>query len=281
MQQQEVYIMRHVLMEPMFFSETLKQGVTITVLLPQKMSSVRGDIPPHQTMYLLCGGSEDHSFMLRNSMIERWIRGYNVAVVMPFVAGRYKLANLGDDEQWWDFYSQELPEVCRNMFKLSDKREDTFAVGGSGGGFAALKLGLLLRDKIGYVGAVHPALFGVRFGEYLNERAKLDREKAKLLREQEHKQQAVEPKNDPKFINNDVFEMLKEAADKNPKPALHLSCGREDNLYGLDVEFRDLAVSLGYDPVWFECTGGHDEGFFNPALRNILDWLPLQKLATW
>ncbi|GMA60977.1 hypothetical protein GCM10025859_14170 [Alicyclobacillus fastidiosus] len=44
--------------------------------------------------------------------------------------------------RYWTFLSEELPEVARSFFHLSDAREDNFVAGLSMGGYGALKWAL-------------------------------------------------------------------------------------------------------------------------------------------
>ena len=92
-----------------YYSETLQLDVSMTVILPQKRN-----IPPHQTLYLLHGLSCDHTWYTRNYPVERWVAGYNLAVIMPFV-DRYIYTNMHYGQRWFDFYSEELPNICRNV----------------------------------------------------------------------------------------------------------------------------------------------------------------------
>jgi len=225
-----------------------------------------------QTLYLLAGGSEDHGFMLRHCKIEEYIKPYNVAVIMPFVAGKYKLLDLPHGELWWTFHSKEMPAVCANMFKLSRRREDTFVMGGSGGATAALKLALKRPELFGAVAAVAPAFIYQKFHDFMKPNDTTP-ENMRALHEATSYFYGQ-----PFPPEHDSFEILKAAAKMDIKPAMHLSCGNEDKLLKFSIEFYELAKSLGFDPVWESGPGGHDDDYFNVVLKKVIDWLPLQKI---
>ena len=245
-----------------FYSNALGTVTAITVILPEQ----RGVTKPHQALYLLAGGYADHTYMLREFPIERYVRDYDLAVVMPYMAGRCHYKNIPYGEQWRDFYSEELPGICRRMFHISGSREDTFAVGASGGGLLAARLGLQNPDTFSAVGSVYPALSSQRF---------LDRMADKSS---ERYKQLAYYYGDPMDPEYDIFIILEKAAANKRKAALHLSCGTEDGLFGIVTEFRDKAVELGFDPAWYQGPGGHTSEFFADRFVEILEWLPLRKL---
>src|SRR5690606_12198592 len=59
---------------------------------------------------------------------------------------------------YWTFISEELPEISRSFFPLSDKREDNFVAGLSMGGYGAFKLALSHPDKFSAAASLSGAL---------------------------------------------------------------------------------------------------------------------------
>ena len=104
-------------------SEALGMLVSMDVILPQKTSWIKGDVPPHQTLYLLPGGGVDETYWQRYTPIEKLAEGYNLAVIMPYLIGRFFYADMPLGQKWWSFLSDELPDICQNMFRLSNERE--------------------------------------------------------------------------------------------------------------------------------------------------------------
>lgn len=73
---------------------------------------------PPRVMYLLHGYSDDQSIWMRRTSVERYCAKYNLAVVMPAVNHSY-YANELQGERYWDYVSQELPQMMHSMFRLS------------------------------------------------------------------------------------------------------------------------------------------------------------------
>ena len=253
-----------VLMQASFDSSALSQGTTINVLLPNKKEAA----PPYQLLFLMSGGFTDHTYFMRHMLVERFVDQYNLAVVMPYMAGRYLYKNMPHGEQWWDFYSEELPEKCRKILPVSTNREDTFATGGSGGALCALKLGLQMPEIFGAVGSIYPPLFSQPF---------LD-EMKKSENPWRYDQLAYHY-GDPIEPEYDIFNILKTASEKELKTKLFLGCGTDDPLYNINTVFRDKAVELGFNPIWEQCPGGHSMDVFIAMFIKFLDWLPLKKFV--
>ena len=252
-----------VLMQASFESSALSQSTTINVLLPNKKEAT----PPYQLLLLMSGGFTDHTYFLRHMPVEHFVDKYNLAVVMPYMAGRYLYKNMPYGEQWWDFYSEELPEKCRKILPVSKNRIDTFATGASGGALCALKLGLQMPETFGAVGSIYPPLFSQPFLDEMKKIGNLWRYEQLAY----HYGDPIEPE-------YDIFNILKRASEKELKTKLFLGCGTEDGLYNINIAFKDKATELGFNPIWNGCRGGHDMEVFTTMFVKFLEWLPLQKL---
>ena len=61
-------------------------------------------------------------------------------------------------KKYWTFVSDELPQIARSFFHLSDKREDNFVAGLSMGGYGAFKLALNHPDRFAAAASLSGAL---------------------------------------------------------------------------------------------------------------------------
>jgi putative tributyrin esterase len=251
-----------------FFSEVLGLSTSMTVILPQRASSQigmsgssRNGDPP--TLYLLHGLSDDDTAWLRRTSIERYVAPLGLAVVMP-QAGRSFYADEEHGNRYWTFLSQELPEVCRAFFRLSDRRADTFVAGLSMGGYGALKWAL--RDPGRFAAAA--SLSGA-----------LD-----IARRKRHATHPIDPRvwntvfgDRPVEGSEDDLLWLLDRADVTGGrvPALYLSCGTEDFLYEDNARFCEAArrsnvpVTVDFGP------GDHEWGYWDAKIQDVLAWLPL------
>ena len=134
-----------------FYSEVLEISCSMEVILPQKTSTQIGlqnksfsSSPP--VLYLLHGLTDDHTIWQRRTSIERYVAPLGLAVIMPAV-GRSFYTNMVNGPAYWDFISQELPQIVHQFFNLSSQPEDTFVAGLSMGGYGALKLAFTFPER--------------------------------------------------------------------------------------------------------------------------------------
>lgn len=75
---------------------------------------------------------------------------------------------------------------------------------------------------------------------------------------------------------SDVCRLMRaRAAEGASLPRLFQCCGTEDFTYPMNLKVRDCARELGLDLTWEEGPGAHNFDFWDPWIRRILDWLPL------
>ncbi|RKN84172.1 alpha/beta hydrolase [Paenibacillus ginsengarvi] len=242
-----------------FSSKTLSIGVSMNVILPETKPGQSPDrkIP---TLYLLHGLSDDHTAWMRYTAIERYARTKNLAIVMPAV-NRSFYTDMAGGYPYWTFVSEELLEVTRAFFPLSDKREDTFAAGLSMGGYGAFKLGLRRPDLFAAVASLSGAL-------------DLKKSKPNWIRDFGY----IFGADNDVPADDDLFALTaKTAASSGPKPLLYQACGTEDFLYEANLGFRDHARSLGFDLTYEDGPGNHTWELWDAYISKVLNWLPIRE----
>ena len=256
-----------ILNEVNFFSETLGLRSTMFVLIPQRMlvetNSKRA--PKYRTLYLLHGYSDDHTAWMRWSAIEKHAEGLNLAVVMPAVNLSF-YTDMAHGGKYWQFISEEVPAVVRNLFSLSAKREDNFTAGLSMGGYGAFKLALTYPDRYAAAASLSGAV-DIR----------------EIVRENRHdplnKDWLVQMRNvfgDLDKVSNskhDLFTLAKKVAKGSVKPRLFQCCGTEDFLYADNIRFRDEVRKLPLDLTYEEGPGEHNWAFWDKMIQNVLAWM--------
>ncbi|MGA8248809.1 MAG: alpha/beta hydrolase family protein [Nocardioides sp.] len=244
-----------------FFSDALQVGTSMTVVLPQRTESQIGveDVAvtgPSPVLYLLHGLSDDHTAWSRYTSIGRYAEAAGLAVVMPAVHRSF-YANESSGHRYWDFVSEELPEVVRAFFQVSHRPEDTFVAGLSMGGYGALRLALTHPARYAAAASMSGALDIVR--------AMADPARAELSRR---------VFGDSVAPDEDLFSLLGRAA---VVPPLHLSCGREDPLLDFTTDFAETAVGAGHDVTLDLRPGAHEWAFWDDEIQRVLAWLPLRR----
>ncbi|MEU8263303.1 alpha/beta hydrolase family protein [Micromonospora sp. NPDC048999] len=251
-----------------FFSEALGMSTSMTVLLPERASAgigmaggaVAGDPP---VLYLLHGLSDDDTTWTRRTSIERYAAPLGLAVVMPMVARSF-YTDETHGNRYWTFLSEELPEVCRSYFRLSDRREDTFVAGLSMGGYGAMKWALRAPGRFAAAASLSGAL--------------------DVSRRRDHPTSPVNPAvwhtvwggREVAGTDDDTVALLERAGD-DPLPPLYVTCGTEDFLYEDSVRFVDTARRRGLPVTVDFSPGDHDWAYWDAKIQDVLAWLPLRR----
>jgi S-formylglutathione hydrolase FrmB len=250
-----------------FFSEALSLSTSMTVLLPQRTSTQIGMAGrtvagPPPVLYLLHGLSDDDTIWLRRTSIERYVAPLGLAVVMPQVHRSF-YTDEAYGGRYWTFLSEELPALVADLFRVSDRREDTFVAGLSMGGYGALKWALRQPERFAAAASLSGAVdvAGLRTHRIRPEDPRLfdrvfgDREVA----------------GGP----DDVLALVR-AADPATLPALYACCGTEDELIGDNERFRDACAAAGVPLTTDLGPGAHDWAYWDVRIQDVLAWLPLR-----
>jgi S-formylglutathione hydrolase FrmB len=247
-----------------FNSETLRMSTNIQALIPEAAES------PYRIVYLLHGLHGDQGTWLDNTMLPVYARKYNAVFVMP-EAGRSFYANQKYGHRYFDFVSDELPEVCRKIFNISAEQKDTAVMGCSMGGYGALRLALSRPGRFGFCGAISPACL---YFKPMLESLRTDPgpwlqtgpEAARILLDlYAIYGDALEYQ--PEY---DIVELVKNFPADQPKPKIYVTCGTEDDLRKENLRFKKDMQDTGFDFTYEEWAGDHDWYFFNEALQKTL-----------
>lgn len=148
-----------------FASRVLAMPADVTVLLPERDEQFSGEpLRPYRVLYLLHGLGDDRLGWLRHTTVESAVRGTDVAVVMPSV-GHGFYTNMAHGHPYFDFVADELPRYLRSVLPLSRRRDDTFVMGNSMGGYGAFKLALTYPERYARAMALSGVLDVQRFVE--------------------------------------------------------------------------------------------------------------------
>jgi len=255
-----------ILTEVHFRSEVLTLQCAMYVLLPQRTlaDATNNHRPQYRTLYLLHGHSDDHTAWQRWTSIERYVEGLNLAVVMPAVNLSF-YTDMVHGGKYWQFISEEVPAVVRDMFPVSSDRRDNFVAGLSMGGYGAFKLAL-----------THPE----RYAAAASLSGAVDiREVVKANDDPANKAWLAGMRNifgDLSKVpdsQHDLFALAKEVARGPVKPRLYQCCGTEDFLHADNIRFRDAVRKLPLDLTYEEGPGEHLWAYWDKMIRNVLTWM--------
>lgn len=254
-----------------YYSQARRSQQSFNVIMPmESMPDMTGKVAysegPFKTLYLLHGYSGSRNDWQRNSLVETWAKEHRYAVVMPDGANSFYLDNEETGELYGSFIGEELVQVSRQMFPLSQKREDTVLAGLSMGGFGALRNGLYYSDVFSAVIALSSALIA-------DEVAAMRPGESNAIAPYSYYRHTFGPPEkllgsirDPKYL-------AKRCLDTGSQPRIFLACGREDFLYPENRDFHEHLKVIGYQHKWWVRSGTHDFIFWGKALQEALRWL--------
>jgi S-formylglutathione hydrolase FrmB len=250
-----------------FFSEALSLSTSMTVLLPQQTTTQIGmsgratsGAPP--VLYLLHGLSDDDTIWLRRTSIERYAAPLGLAVVMPQVHRSF-YADQAYGGRYWTFLSDELPELVGSLFRVSDRREDTFVAGLSMGGYGAFKWALRHPDRFAAAASLSGAV------DVAGLRTRSDRPEDPRMFER------IFGDRDPAGTDDDLLWLLA-GADRAALPALYACCGTDDELIGDNRAFAEACGAAAVPLTTDFGPGAHDWAYWDEQIQHVLDWLPLR-----
>jgi putative tributyrin esterase len=247
------------------FSESLEMGTSLTVVLPQAAEGQIGVepivVPEHgwPVLYLLHGLSDDHTAWLRYTSIERHARAAGLAVVMP-AAGRSFYTDEVRGYRWWTWISDELPRRVSELFRVSERPEDTYVAGLSMGGYGAMKWALREPERF----AAAATLSGALDLAYIQEHDRRPHIRALVAR--------VFADRIVAGGDEDLMHLVR-VADPSSLPRLMLRCGRDDHLVAQNRRFvaacttAGVALDAAFEP------GEHTWQFWDRHIQAVLEWM--------
>jgi putative tributyrin esterase len=239
--------------------ETVKVNLPLYVILPDP--GKMGDVPVarRKVLYLLHGLSDDGSAWQRYTAIESLAALYGLVVVMPS-AGRSFYTDQPNGQNYFTYLTEELPQYLEDVFGLSPLRENTLIAGNSMGGYGAFKAAFL-RPELYSVAASFSGVLSLAFikafpddprrGEFETLFGNLD-----ALVGSEH---------DP------AVWLQRASANPGGLPRLFIACGRQEDLYPLNIMFNGACQSMGIKVDYHEEDGLHDWFFWNKQIQRFLE----------
>jgi putative tributyrin esterase len=253
-----------------FFSDVLVTRCSINVILPQRKPTDPHDNyrTPFRVLYLLHGHSDDHTAWQRWTSIERYVEGFNLAVIMPAVQNSF-YTDMVRGGKFFTFLTEELPAVAHDLFPLSTERADTFVAGLSMGGYGAFKLALTRPDLFSAAASLSGALD-------ICEVVKGHGDPNAYIWLESMRNIFGELEKVP-GSPHDLFTLAEKVSQSVRKPRLFQYCGTDDFLYQDNLRFRDFIRPLGFDYTYTETPGDHTWVHWDSMIQNVLAWLPLKQ----
>ena len=236
-------------MQCVLYSKALEMDTCVNVILPNE-----GDLSRTKVVYLLHGLTDNYSAWCRYSSVEKHAVRHNVAVVMPEVQRSFYCDTVSG-MAYFRYISEELPQLCSHFFGLSTDPELNYIMGLSMGGFGALKCALTYSEKYAGCGSFSGAL-------------RMDSEVLRNVLKREELEALVGPSGKAGTAN-DLWRM---ARKDRPLPPIYLSCGEEDRLYPMSVDFAEHLAQIGANFQFDHRPGTHSWEFWDQSLQDCFRW---------
>ena len=238
--------------------ETVKVNLPLYIILPGP-GEMRGvPVAQRKVLYLLHGLSDDGSAWQRYTAIESTAALYGLVVIMPS-AGRSFYTDQPNGQAYFTYLTDELPRYLKDVFGLSPQREDTLIAGNSMGGYGAFKAAFL-RPDLYSVAASFSGVLSLAFIKAFPDDPRQP-EFEKLFGDLD---KLANSEHDP------AIWLQRASANPDALPRLFIACGRQEDLYPLNIYFYNSCQSLGIHVDYHEEDGFHDWFFWNKQIQRFL-----------
>ena len=264
------------LIEINFISQCLMRNVTVNAIIPFDKIPMGGqeqkERKPFKTLYLLHGIFGNYMDWISCTRIQRWAEEKDLAVIMPSGENHFYVDCNANGERFGEFIGKELPTKMRELFPLSDKREDTFIGGLSMGGYGAIVNGLKYNDTFGYIAGLSNALI-------LEDIVSDVPEITKMVFGSGYVRTIF---GDAAVGSENDYYTLAERFEKSEKqmPQIYMCCGLDDELLEKNRKYAAFLEAKGFSITYEEGPGNHEWDFWDSYIKKVIDWLPLEEAAS-
>lgn len=241
-------------------SSVLHLDTPLNVILPNDKAPAPVT-KPYKVLYLLHGYSDAANAWLRWTSIERYAMERGIAVVMPEVSHSF-YADMMYGLPYFTYITEELPQMVRDMFQISGRKEDNFIAGLSMGGYGALKCALNFPERYAGVASFSGA-------------ADLEDIKKRHSDTPEHirEMQAIFGPEIKIPDNCNIHKLSERYAQASPDAMkLMISCGTDDFLFNQYLRLKEQWTKLGLCFKSYERPGAHTWDLWDEAVQIALDY---------
>ena len=240
-----------------FFSESLLRMVNLMCVIPIDKREMDGEglreiDKPLKTLYLMHGIYGGEYDWLTSTRLFKWAKDRNLAVILPAGENSFYSDQAATHNYFGRFIGEELVQFTRTMFRLSDRREDTFVGGLSMGAMGAFYAALRYPDTFGYVGALSTALLSENF-------PKEDDPSMYLLSNRTYFEAVFGKEELYRGSGMDPYKLASDLkASGKPFPKIYMAIGENDPLLPGNLQYQKYLEELGAPLEFHVDQGAHD-----------------------
>ena len=245
-------------------SKCLQRRTSISVILPADnihfLNGTEEIVPkPYKTLYLLHGlyGSDD--IFLANTSVQKFAEDNGIAIVIPCGDNSFYIDNEKSHAYYGEYVGCELLDITRNIFPLSDKREDTFIAGFSMGGYGAIRNGLKYYENFSKIGMISAALITDDIVNYTDNNNVL---KSRDFYESifGDLKDVIGSDADPKYLINNCPDI----------PDIFMACGIDDFLFEKNADFYRFLKENNINSTFIGDDGEHTWEFCDKYVKEFI-----------
>ena len=239
------------------YSRSLGMDTNLNIITPRGKLTDNGNLP--RVAYLLHGLSDNAAAWLENANLRELCDKYNIAFVMPEVQRSF-YTDMAFGLDYYTFISEELPETVSSLFKFSEKREDTYIMGLSMGGYGALKIGMRNPGEFAGIGGFSSVCDVKEAIKDSDNVTFTEREKISVLGND------LNLKSD-----DDLYHIAEEFSKSGYETKIYLSCGNDDFLLDMNKDYEKHLSDMGIPHVFETWEGIHNWKFWRESLDRALE----------
>ena len=253
------------------FSHVLEMDTDISIITPSRLHEEGG----YKIAYVLHGLCGNNRTWLDYSFLPIYANTGNTIYVLPEVQRSFYM-DMKQGPRYYTYITEELPRLCRNLFRISASREDTAILGGSMGGFGALRCALTKPEQYGICGAFSSGCLFLREGMEETRTKGMHSKYRENFGEQLMRDFQLAFGEDLTWRPDlEILELARSAKEKGVLPRLFLTCGTRDPFYQdhlrLIGELKKLEIPCSFE----EWEAEHDFFYFNEAMHRAISALGL------
>lgn len=253
------------------FSHTLEMDTDISVITPNRLHG-NEDYKVAYVLHGLCGNNRT---WLDYSLLPLYANAGNTIYVLPEVQRSFYM-DMKQGLRYYTYITKELPKICKSLFHISASREDTVILGGSMGGYGALRCALANPEQYGACGAFSSGCLFLQEGLEETKRYGMRSEYLKNFGEQLMQDFRLAFGDDLAFSPDlEILELARTAKKAGVLPRLYLTCGTEDPFYQDHLRLVGELERLGIAYSFEEWEAQHDLYYFNEAMRRAVSFFEL------
>lgn len=242
-------------------SRCLRRNIPYNVVLPAGYSATRSRFP---VLYLLHGLFGDLNNWIELTSLLRYADLHDLILVTPEGSDSWYVDSAAtEDDRFESYFLKDLIPTIDASFRTIDSRRSRGIAGLSMGGYGSLKFALKRPDLFAFASSSSGALNGPRLSEVSGFNG-WEEMRPSIVK-------AFGKPGNRSRMANDLFRIVADFDSRRyPTPQIIMDCGKLDSFLEVNREFSSKLTELRILHSYKEFAGGHDWGYWNRRLRNIL-----------